>query len=298
VKALALRGFALRSAARLIGRGWGVFLLSAALAAVALTLPAAVGLLALQLAPLAQRAQWAPEATVFLSLAATPPQVQQVRQQVERGAGVAAVLLVSREAALTELLQRAGGEGLRPAVNPLPDALVVRFAAGVAPQTVEEAIAAIRKLPQVDLVQADTDWYRKLTALARSGLLLGGALGGLGLVLLALTLAGAARLLAVASVAEIRTLRLLGASERLIRRPLVYAGIASMLLAALLAAALLWALVTVIEPQLAELATEYDIHLEWLLPSVQWLGAGLAGLLLMAWLLASLAARLAIRHAR
>jgi cell division transport system permease protein len=294
----ALRGFALGSALRLIGRGWGVFLLSALLGALALTLPAAVGLLALQLAPLAERAQLAPEATVFLTLTATGAQTQALQQRLERSPGVASVRLLARDAALAELLQRAGENAPRPALNPLPDVLIVRFAGGSAAQTVEESIAGFRTLPQVDLVQADTGWYRKLMALNRTGALLGAMLGGLGLALLALVLVGAVRLLAVASAAEVRTLRLLGATERLIRRPVVYAGTAAMLLAALLAAGLLWALTAVIEPQLAELAREYGIDLKWQAPPATWLASGLAALLLAAWMLASLAARAAIRSAR
>lgn len=300
MKFLVLRAVALASALRLVGRGWGVFTLAVLLGGLALALPAAVGLLALQPVPLAQRAPVAPQATVFIAHAASAAEARDLQTRVQAAPGVAQVTLLSRDAALADLLRRAGQDAAlpAPAANPLPDVLIATFAAGTPPATVDATVAALRTLPRVDSVHADAGWYRKLAALGRAAALLGAALAGAGLLLALLTLVGAVRLLTTASAAEIRTLRLLGATDAFIRRPLVYTGVAALALAGGLAALLVAAAAWYAWPILTELAALYGVTLEWQSPPPALVAAALVAAALAGAGLASLAARAGVRSAR
>lgn len=296
----AVCGYALAAALRLIGRGWGVFALAMLLAGLVLALPAAVGLLAWQIAPLAQRAPLAPEATVFAKLSVARAEVEALQTSIAQRRGVAAVRLLPRETALADLLQRAGQDAPL-SVNPLPDALILRFAPGTPPAVVEDTLAELRRLPQVDSVQADTGWYHKLAALLAAAQRIGALAAGAGLALAALTLIGALRLLTVAAAAEIRTLRLIGADEAFIRRPLFYTAALALLLAALLAAGLVWAAGAAAQPWWAEVARLYELPPP--APPTAGLDAGAllalgAGAAVLGGLLAALAAWAGVRAAR
>jgi cell division transport system permease protein len=260
MKFFAVRATALAGALRLIGRSPGVFALSVLLAGLALALPAAVGLLAWQVAPLLQRVPLAPQATVFAKVSVTRTEVAALQQSIAQRPTVAAVRLLPRETALAELLQRAGADAALT-VNPLPDSLILRFASGTPPALVEETLTDLRRLPQVESVQGDTGWYRKLAALLDAAQRIGALVASAGLLLAALTLVGALRLLTVASAAEIRTLRLVGADERFIRRPLFYAAVLALLLAAVVALAVVWAAAVAALPAWVEVARLYELPL-------------------------------------
>jgi cell division transport system permease protein len=166
---------------------------------------------------------------------------------------------VSRESALAELARRSGLSGPLGELkaNPLPDVLVVTLANGTPPATIDATAATIRKLPRVDIVQLDSAWFRKLAAIGRTGLIAGSFVGGILLLLVALILIGAVRLLASASSDETRLLRLVGADEGFVSRPYVYIGGLTLMFSAVLAigavALILWAL----NPELTELARLY-----------------------------------------
>ncbi|MFN7570870.1 MAG: cell division protein FtsX [Betaproteobacteria bacterium] len=258
MKFFAVRATALAGALRLIGRSPGVFALSVLLGGLALALPAAVGLLAWQVAPLVQRVPLAPQATVFAKVSVTRTEVAALQQSIAQRPAVAAVRLLPRETALAELLQRAGTDAAL-SVNPLPDSLIVGFAPGTPPALVEQTLADLRRLPQVESVQGDTGWYRKLAALLDAAQRIGALVASAGLLLAALTLIGALRLLTVASATEIRTLRLVGADERFIRRPLFYAAVLTLLTAAVIAVALVWAASAAVLPAWVEVARLYEL---------------------------------------
>jgi cell division transport system permease protein len=110
--------------------------------------------------------------------------------------------------------------------NPLPDTVVVTptLDAGT-PQGTERLRAAIAAMPDVQLVQLDTDWIKRLQAIldvARHVVMLTGVLLGLGVVLI---VSNTIRLDILNRRAEIEVMKLVGASDGFTRRPFLYTGV-------------------------------------------------------------------------
>ncbi len=113
--------------------------------------------------------------------------------------------------------------------------LVVRPASGVAGD-VEAVAAAIRALPEADLVQLDTAWVMRLRAI----LALVGRMVDLASVLLAIAVAivvgNTIRLEINSRAVEIEVVKLVGGTDGFIRRPFLYLGLWYGFLGALVAA--------------------------------------------------------------
>jgi cell division transport system permease protein len=119
---------------------------------------------------------------------------------------------------------------------------------------IESIASEIRKWPLVDSVRADTDWFRKLGAIARVVGWLGGIFGGLVAVLVALILVGTVRLHAAMRADETRVLRIVGATRDFIVRPYAYSAGLSLALAAVAAAGIVFAALAAMRGPLADLA--------------------------------------------
>ncbi|MFN4148969.1 MAG: cell division protein FtsX [Rhodocyclaceae bacterium] len=166
----------------------GLFSLPSLLAAltigVLLALPATAHLLFAQLAARVPGATVTPELTAFL-----PPQVDHkttlaVAERLQKLPGVAKTRLLLREDTLARMKSKGTG-ALADAIavlpnNPFPDAIVVT-PADDDPATLEALAATVRQWREVEYVQVDIDWARRLAALGRlmkaGGLLLAGMLG-------------------------------------------------------------------------------------------------------------------------
>ncbi len=270
---------ALRGAVAVARRSPPVFVLGLLMSALVLALLLLLATLSAASWPALSRLQVGPEATVFAARTASARDLADLQARLEQSPGVASVRLFSREDALAALLERSPATGVLPELNPnlLPDALIVRFAAGVAADQIDAAVAGFRRLPRVDAVQADTDWYRKLMALARAAAWVGGAVSGAATLLVVLILVGAIRLQVAASTAEIRTLRLVGANRRFMVRPYACLGAATLLLAALLAIGVVWVVLQAIGPAVRELAQAYGAPFSVPMLPVPWLAGATLG---------------------
>jgi cell division transport system permease protein len=284
----------------MVRRSSGVFVLSVSMAALGLAIPALVAALTASAWPVFARLNLAPEATVFAKTGASPNDLQKLQNTLEQTPGVDSVRLVTRDAALAELSERAGLQGpiAQLSANPLPDALIVRFRNGAGLDEVESAVSGFGTLAGVDSVQADVRWYRKLLAVARAVLWTSGGLAAAAVLLVVLVLIGAVRLLAATSADEFRALRLVGAGRQFLVRPFVYLGAAAMLLAAVLAGAGVWVAMQALQHPAQDLAAAYGASLSLLVPSWPWWVGGLAAAALLGGVVASLAARGALRHIR
>jgi cell division protein FtsX len=252
---------------------------------------------ALGLRPLLEQGGLPVQATVWIASAAGSGEIDALRASLGRLDAVASTAFVSRDAALAQLAARSAAD--REAIgqlgaNPLPDAIVVTFRADASAEAVDSAAGAIRKLARVDGVQLDLSWYRKFRSalrLARFGSLAAAAFVGVSAVgWLLVALAMCVRL----DPAQVRLLRLLGADDRLIRRPAVIAGSITALatgLVALGAARFSW---TWLDGEVSNLATLYSssLRLQW--PAPDWLALAILALLAAGALLASIGARIAM----
>jgi cell division transport system permease protein len=194
---------------------------------VALALPLFLSLL-LQNARIAT-GNWnqAYDLSVYMDKRASAARVQSLARQLRSRGDVAAVRLITADQALAEFRNDSGfGKALDAlSDNPLPDTLVVTpTLMASTPQGTETLKTAIAALSDVQTVQIDTEWVKRLHAildLLRRVVLLTGALLGVGIVLI---VSNTIRLDILNRRAEIEVMKLVGASDGFTRRPFLYSG--------------------------------------------------------------------------
>lgn len=264
---------------------------------IALALPAAVYLMLAHAGTLAQGRPATPQLTVFLAIDADRKAAQAVAAKLKAEPAVAGTELLAREETLARM--KASG-GLADAIgvlpkNPFPDAIVVT-PADDAPAALEQLAATVRQWRDVEHVQVDADWARRLAALVRlanTGMLLLAVLLGIGLLAIVFN---TIRLQALTRRDEVEVSRLLGATDGFIRRPFLWhgtlLGLAGGLIAWLIvAAAILWLRLPV-----AELASLYGVDFMPALPGLRETAAMLGAAALLGWLGAALSIGQHLRH--
>lgn len=264
---------------------------------IALALPAAVYLMLAHAGTLAQGRPATPQLTVFLAIDADRKAAQAVAAKLKAEPAVAGTELLAREETLARM--KASG-GLADAIgvlpkNPFPDAIVVT-PADDAPAALEQLAATVRQWRDVEHVQVDADWARRLAALvrlAKTGMLLLAVLLGIGLLAIVFN---TIRLQALTRRDEVEVSRLLGATDGFIRRPFLWhgtlLGLAGGLIAWLIvAAAILWLRLPV-----AELASLYGVDFMPALPGPRETAAMLGAAALLGWLGAALSIGQHLRH--
>jgi cell division transport system permease protein len=258
--------------------------------AISLALPAALRVSVSNAGALSESWQSAADFTVYLKIDVTADAARRVARSIESRDDVAEVTFIDRDAALAEFRDKSGfGEALDALDgNPLPHTLVVRPASGLE-SDVETVAAAIRAMPETDLVQLDTAWVTRLRAM----LALAGRMVDLATVLLAIAVTivvgNTIRLEINNRSVEIEVTKLVGGTDGFIRRPFLYLGLCYGLAGAIVAEILLALGLLLLGAPVRAVATLYgsSFALSGLSPLentvlllggalLGWLGAGLA----------------------
>ena len=198
--------------------------------------------------------------SVYMDKKAGAARLQSLAKQLRLRGDVATVRVITADQALAEFRADSGfGTALDAlAENPLPDTLVVTpTLAASTPQGTETLKSAIAAMSDVQNVQIDTEWVKRLHAmldLLRRVVLLTGGLLGIGIVLI---VSNTIRLDILNRRAEIEVMKLVGASDGFTRRPFLYSGIWYGLGGGLLALALVGVASTVLARPVAQLAFLY-----------------------------------------
>jgi cell division transport system permease protein len=259
--------------------------------AVAVVLPLCLGLLLGELQRFSGSLRESREIAVFLDTGSVAEQATAWAEQWRQDPAVAAIVLRSPEDGLDELrsLDALGGTLDVLDYNPLPFVALVEPAADA---NDDDLAARLRALPEVDFVQHDAQWRRRLGAWLTLGqriTAVAALLLGLGVLLV---VGNTVRLDIQDRAAEIATVRLLGASSAFIRRPFLYLGACygalSGVLALLIAGALQHSLAQPIRALVAEYAGDFSPL--GLAPASA--AAALAATIALGWL----GARLAVDH--
>ena len=233
-------------------------LLTVLVIAIALALPAGLRVLVNNAGALSESWQGAADFAVYLKIDVSAENAGRVARTIGARPGVASVTLIDRTKALDEFRAKSGfGEALDALEgNPLPHTLVVRPKSGAAGD-VEAIAAAIRALPETDLVQLDTAWVTRLRAM----LALVGRMVDLATVLLAMAVTivvgNTIRLEINSRSVEIEVVKLVGGTDGFIRRPFLYLGFWYGLAGAVLAAGVVAAALLALEPPVRAVATLY-----------------------------------------
>lgn len=290
----------LHSLALAAGRAWqrpGSTALTVLVMALALALPLGLALVLAALRQFAGDVQTSRDINVFLAPSVEAAPARALAERLGARADVAAVHLRTPEQGLQELRTAAGLGAAIDALgeNPLPTLLVVTPAA----QADEDALAkTLGELEQVDLVQHDTLWRRRLDGWLGLGLRLVQVLGVLMLAAAVLVVGNTVRLDIQSRREEIGVLQLLGASDGFIRRPFLYLGAGYGLAAGALALALVAAAGAALRAPLVALNASYGSHFVLPGPSPAQVALVLVGTAVLGWLGAWLVAGHFLRQSR
>jgi cell division transport system permease protein len=126
--------------------------------------------------------------------------------------------------------------------NPFPGSIVVTLRSGVdAPEQAERLVSAHARSPGVDEVQYDLLWIQRLSTAVRLVRGVGGFLGGILVLAGVFTISNVIRLTVYARQDELDIMRLVGATQAMIRGPFVVEGMLQGGLGGLVAVGLLLA---------------------------------------------------------
>ncbi|HET7395047.1 MAG TPA: permease-like cell division protein FtsX [Gammaproteobacteria bacterium] len=218
--------------------------MTVAVIGISLALPASLLVLVQNVKQVSGSWQGAARISLFLKQGLSDRVVQQAAAATRSTEGVTGLQIISADQALAEFKNRSGfGDALTLlGDNPLPAVLVVQpDAAHSTPETANQLGKTLAKLPQVDRVRLDVQWLRRLQAildiLGRAVLVIG-CLLGLAVILI---VGNTIRLDIEGRRTEIEVSKLIGATDRFIRRPFLYYGAGYGFTGGVLA----WVLVTV-----------------------------------------------------
>src|SRR5271156_932735 len=203
-------------------------LMTMGVVAVALALPLLLSLFLSNLSAATGNWNDAFDLSVYMNKKASAARVASVAKQLRQRSDVATVRVITADQALAEFRNDSGfGKALDAlSDNPLPDTLVVTPTLPAStPQGTEALKSAIAALADVQTVQIDTEWVKRLQAMLdilRRVVLLTGGLLGTGVVLI---VGNTIRLDILNRRAEIEVMKLVGASDGFARRPFLYSGI-------------------------------------------------------------------------
>jgi cell division transport system permease protein len=227
---------------------------------VALALPAGLGLVVNNLRSATGDLGNALDFTVHFKLGTPIERVQQVAKSARERPGVESITVTTADEALEEFKQASGfGDALSAlADNPLPHHLVVRPRQGASgPAEVENLRRYFAAFPEVDLVQLDLDWVRRLHSLLDLlRRMFWVVLVVLGLGVLAV-IGNTIRLEIQQRRPEIEVTKLVGGSNAFVRRPFLYTGLFYGLGGALLAALILVGGMAYLDQAVGDLSAQY-----------------------------------------
>ena len=273
-----------------LGRAPLATALSALVIGIALALPAALNVLASNVADVGHSWQASLQISLFLKDSASPERGNALARELRAEPGVQATKYISKDDSLDEFSSRAGfGDALAILQdNPLPAVIVVTPTATLGPAGTAELATRLGQRPEVDLAKLDQKWLERLHALLEITERVVGLVGLLLGVAVLVIVGNTIRLDIEARREEIEVMKLLGAPPGFIRRPFLYAGVWHGLFGGVLA----WLLVLIgigsLSGPSATLAAAYESSFELKgLPFLDGLGLVVTGIALgwlSAWL--------------
>ena len=199
-----------------------------------------------------------PNINVYLRIGARDQETRDVENRLKALANTADIKFVSRESALAEMKQISSVAGLLAGLdgNPLPHAFAIR------PKSSDPIVLAgmrteISAISVVETVVMDFEWAQKLKRLTNFAERVVGVLTFILALAVVFITGNTARLQMLTQKDEIEVSRLIGATNRFIRRPFLYFGAVQGLLAGSLSISVLFLLVWLARRELLALTTSY-----------------------------------------
>jgi cell division transport system permease protein len=202
-------------------------LLTVLVIAVTLALPAALHLAIKNVQSLSGGWANALDFAVYLAEGTSVADAERIAGLIDRRADVEQVTFIPADRALEEFKAMSGFGAALDSLpeNPLPHTLVVRPSAANTEDSIALLAEELANLPEVELVQADTDWVRRFHAILdilERAVAIGSALLAAAIVVI---IGNTIRLDIENRREEIEVTKLIGASNAFVRRPFLYAGV-------------------------------------------------------------------------
>jgi cell division transport system permease protein len=259
------------------------------------SLPAFAYLVVNNVSGLAGKLDPEPKLSFYLKTTAGDGDVSAVKQRLNVTANIASSRFVSKQDALEEL-ESAGIADVAKTLeqNPLPHAFIVK-PKSIASAELDLLKKEIASWVEVETVELDSDWARKLSAFVefgKRGVFFLTLVLGLALIFV---MANTIRLQIMNQREEIEVSRLIGATPSFIRRPFLYFGIMQAILGGLLAIGLVALGVYGLNEATAPLVKLYAGEFFFRNPNWQFAAAIIFALIALAMFSAGLAVRRTLR---
>ena len=235
-------------------------LLSISVIGIAFSLPAGIYVMLENLQAVAGQFSAAPQLSLFLKLDSSGEAVSEVKSRLEHHPNITTFQFISKENALREFGQSTGLADIAESFeqNPLPDAFIIT-ASSLSPDQLDELHAELQKWPEIEHVQLDSAWARRLEALLNLGQLAVLMLSALLSVALLVVTFNVIRLQILTMRDEIEVSKLIGATNGFIRRPFLYFGALQGAAGGIVAWLIISLGIHLIDEQLKSLMRLYDI---------------------------------------
>lgn len=252
---------------------------------VAISLPSGLYLLLNNLERLSGDLPAQPEISLYLDTDIEAAERDAVAARIKQHPGLVSHRYIPRDVALKTLGEAQQLADITAGLeqNPLPDAWVIQ-PKNTTPAQMKGLEIEFAKLPGIAQIHVDSAWAQRLHAalsLGQIAVLLLAALLGIALVAIS---GNAIRALILAKRDEIEVSRLIGATDRYIRRPFLYLGGLQGLLGGLAAAGVLALAGVLLRPPIARLAELYGSQYHLYPPTLAELAIALATTTLLGWL--------------
>lgn len=236
-------------------------LLSISVIGIAFSLPAGIYGMLENLEAVAGQFSTTPQLSLFLKLNTSEEAVMDVKSRLEHHAGITTIQFISKENALQEFGQSTGLADIAKSFeqNPLPDAFVIT-ASSVPSYQLDELQAELQKWPEIEHVQLDSAWAKRLEAMLGLGRLAVLMLSVLLSVALLVVTFNVIRLQILTMRDEIEVSKLVGATNGFIRRPFLYFGALQGAAGGAVALLITTLGINLIDEQLKNLMHLYDIN--------------------------------------
>ena len=206
-------------------------LMTSAVIGIALALPTGLHIILKNIQTLSGDLDSAAQISLFLKKSTTDSQAQQLIKQLNKMPQINKIQYISREKALAEFKQLSGfGNALKALEkNPLPAVVIVQpnllqDSAINNTRATEALMKNLQSQPYVDIAQLDMQWVKRLYSIMdiiRRGVII---LAGLLALAVLLVVGNTIRLAIQNRRDEIVIIKLIGGTDRFIRRPFLYTG--------------------------------------------------------------------------
>lgn len=242
----------------------GTSLLVWLLVGIALALPAGLYLIQQNLSAMTAAWDGRPGLTAYFELGVDAAAIEAVRSQLAADSRVDRVTVTDPDSALDEFRRYTDLADALDLLetNPLPASLKATLSADVSVAALADMTEAVASYDGVAEVVVEKTWLERVSditsVVSRLGMILG-VLFGVGAVLVTAT---SVRLAIEARLEELKVLKLIGATDRQMRRPFLYFGAFYGLGGGLIAAMLISLCLVIIEAPLSNLIGSYSQELD------------------------------------